>query len=898
MSFLVTMLFCAAVVLCPWPLAGNWPFARTIFLVGGQIALLLAIVSPGKTTPQQLPRIWIPLLLGVVFVGFQASSLSGPIHGLFTANATAAGQTGAEDILANLPDNRSVSVYPAASRAELVDLLLAVVWFLAASQLLRDRKSIRNLLVAITGIGVGMSVFGIIQNLTWNGKLFWYLDLLSGGQPFGSFVNRNNAAGFLVVTFSAALFFLAFMLFKRLKPLTPEGLILSGSDWQRDSRQGRKWFDSLVGMVAELQPKHLYAISALIIIFAGVCASVSRGGMLALACVTLLGGALLFRANRWLTLVGLFALLAASAAFIFYTEQTGAISQRVETLYDLETASASRLRHWGNAWPFAVNNSVLGVGAGTYRYVSPLFQSFFFERVYAHAENVYLETLVELGILGICLLITVAGLAIYSSIVLLRRREPFDRALGITGLGSLLGLGVASIFDFGIYQPANSILAAVLIGAVVGRAELYGTANGVTEPGGQVQVTRATWTQRLFLLAALAMGCWATYESVGIESLRSGRLALNAVNTRQNANSRHASDSSLAKIERNLERAISIRPDDADAHFELGEYYLTRYRIDVARATTESVLKELKAADERFDDNNEPGLSDLREIGFTEAAIWKSTTVSAIHQQARLAQRRNNKTAFAELVQQEPVKQWLTAARAEYILSEEICPLTPRTMFRQAQLAVLFETDEDREAEYIDAALSRTFGSRQLSFDCGLLSLSSGNPSKAIELWKQCLRNPYARAWQGPIVEFAKTELPMKALFEEILPQNPENLLLVTLRYFSEPDMAIPRDLLLIHTRRVIEDDPSLSSAQRLYLLGEADRLNENHAGAVENYRLALKDDPDQPDWRFKYAENLYKVGEFDEAIRQLKICELSEGHFQPRIKPLLSRIRRDRAKR
>ena len=901
MTMLVTLIFCLAVALAPWPIAGNWPFVRTAFLIGGQLALLLAIIRPAPVAKRPLTLMLIFLALAAGLIWFQGSATSEPVQNILGYSIGI--QETAPPLNRDVTDlsQGPISVYPAATRAKLVDYLLGIGWFFAASQLLRDQKSILRVLFAIAGVGVALSVFGILQNLSWNGKLYWTYNLISGGQPFGSFVNRNNAAGFLVITYSACLFFLALPLKRGLRQRQPKGLILSDSLWQSEKTSKKSFFEQLLGFVADLKPGHLYAVAALVITIAGVCSSLSRGGMLALATSILLAAALLFRSNRWLTIVGLLVVLSASAVFVFYSEQSTAISGQVETLYDIQAASTPRIAHWTDAWPFAVEHAITGVGAGTYRYVSPLFQTFYFEKVYAHAENVYLETLVEMGIAGILFLISITGLSVYAATTLLRRSDPFDNALGITGLVCLLGIAITSFLDFGIYQPANMIVLATLWGTVYGRSESSGKGKLKRGVAANQPAAVSTWVPRILMIGMFAANSWAIYESVGIESAKAGELALKGINASEMARSRLTTNAALSDIERNLKRAIQIRPDDADAHFQLGEYYLTRYRIDAAAETTRILLDELRAnatiSSDSSVDAGEIDAGDLADAGYTSTAIWRSTTVSAIHREARMAQRRNEPELLAKLQGSEPVQKWLAPAMTEYQRSEELCPLTSKTMFRLAQLNVLLTTGEDRESEYIDVALSRTFGSRQLAFDCGILALSSGDPTRATALWRQCLLNPYARAWQGPIVELAKSELPMRALFEEILPQNPENLLGVTIRYFSDPALAIPRELLLVHTRRVIESDESLDPAKRHFLLAEADRIDGNQIEATENYRIALQFDLDQPEWHFKYAESLYLVGDFDEAIRQLKICELSHGRFQPKIKPLLRRIRRDREK-
>ena len=114
---------------------------------------------------------------------------------------------------------------------------------------------------------------------------------------------------------------------------------------------------------------------------------------------------------------------------------------------------------------------LFGTGSGTYRYVSPSFQTFYFRIIFAHAESVYVETLVELGHpLDLhCYWPSYLSCSItrlfWSGVL-----TDLDRALGIAAISALVGQVMIAFFDFGIYQPANGIAMAILMGTAVARA--------------------------------------------------------------------------------------------------------------------------------------------------------------------------------------------------------------------------------------------------------------------------------------------------------------------------------------------------------------------------------------------------------------------------------------------
>ena len=197
----------------------------------------------------------------------------------------------------------------------------------------------------------------------------------------------------------------------------------------------------------------------------------------------------------------------------------------------------SLIQHWIDAIPFAKNNWLLGCGNGTYRLVSPSFDSFFSTKTFAHAESVYIETLIEMGVGGLLLLLIALVLCTVASVRLTYRKDAFDRALGIAGIICLVGQILAAALDFGIYQPANAVALAALMGGVVGRAAASPTKRSGSRSTEQDDATPPSSIQKfaalgLLLFAAIAAG-WASYESFGIESRRAGTCAVRLFNELQ-----------------------------------------------------------------------------------------------------------------------------------------------------------------------------------------------------------------------------------------------------------------------------------------------------------------------------------------------------------------------------
>ena len=75
-------------------------------------------------------------------------------------------------------------------------LLADVIMVFLAVQAFRTLEDWRGFVWFVMIFGFVVSIFGILQHLTFNGKLYWFREMHYGGIPFGPYVNRNHFAGF------------------------------------------------------------------------------------------------------------------------------------------------------------------------------------------------------------------------------------------------------------------------------------------------------------------------------------------------------------------------------------------------------------------------------------------------------------------------------------------------------------------------------------------------------------------------------------------------------------------------------------------------------------------------------------------------------------------------------
>ena len=778
---------------------------------------------------------------------------------------------------------------------------------------------IQPLMFSAAVVGVAVAFVGVLQSLAGNGKVLWSYELLYGGVPFGPFVNKNNAAGFLVACGAGAIFFTAahFIEWQRLN--RPVGFSLS----DREDRHSRKSkgvslnpIKPLMNLLAGLETQHLYTFAALITIVAGTFLSLSRGGAVSIVIAMTVAVALIAISHRWvLALAAL--VIVAGVSLTVYVEQADAVASRISTLAEIDDSSSPRLLHWQDAMPYYEAYWQTGSGLGTYGNAYPEFQTMPFKGKFQHAENVYLETLAELGWFGLSILVLTVITVLYHSIVLFRRADSFDRALGVAGIFLIVGQVCAAALDFGIYQPANFTVVAILLGAVVGRAttpvKKKRKSTDASSETIRTESKSSRWLSISRLLATLVLvcvvaGCALSFrQSVAVESVRQARR-----NIRFHLNSMGTDFRSIAEAQKLLLNAKEIRPDDWKVSYNLGETYLFQHRQQLTDFVIEDIRAErlafLKAEQDKLPPEIErteiappevvrSDSSDLESTLPTYSEYWNTSSVTNLHRLLRLSQR-TNPQEYLEL-RKDPriVTENLKTAYEYFRLAESQFSNAPQPTYRMAQMSTIFEPVESNneiESKYIDRALAMSKGNTAMAFDCGLLSLNSGNKPKAIELWRDCLAR--SRRFERQIIQFCVADLSYKSFFEEVLPQNPYELLKISRKYFSSPDLNLPNELLLVHTGRLVEQQIQ-EPEERFAMLGKVHFQAGEFALAASNFRKAIELTPDQFEWRLEFANSLRAIGEYDEAIKELKICELESPEIRTKISRLIKAVQRERAK-
>jgi O-antigen ligase len=367
------------------------PWSEAILEIGA--AVLLLLWSWKAWMDSELNLVWNPLLWPLL--GFW----------LVAAFQLATGRT----------------AVPFLTRIELLKYSALLALFFLCVQSYRTRSQWRNFVWFLLGLGFAVSLFGILQHFTFNGKLYWVRELQYGGIPFGPYVNRNHFAGLMEL-------------------LIPPGLALQIFGAERRDQL------PLVTLFT------LLPIGALFL-------SASRGGIIAFVAEVGFLAILIVARRREKKVFVAAALLVSLAAILVSWLGIGAALDRFASYKKLETSEGRRVEMLHDTMRIFQDHRVLGTGLGTLQEVFPLYESYYDGLVVNHSHNDYAEALAETGAAGgLCGLVFLVLLFWLSWKNLNQQGDPRNFAYHAGALVACLGLLVHAGVEFNFHIPSNALI--------------------------------------------------------------------------------------------------------------------------------------------------------------------------------------------------------------------------------------------------------------------------------------------------------------------------------------------------------------------------------------------------------------------------------------------------------
>jgi len=376
----------------------------------------------------------IPILLFICLILFQLIPLPDAILNLLSPNTQRLYRETLDTLKLPIELSNTISLNPYVTKMGLLKIMAYTgVFFLIVANITTHRQ-VRMFLTIIVITGFFISLFGLIQRFTWNGKIYWFIEFTPGAGPFGPFIYRNNFAAYIDLILPISL-----------------GLFMSERD------RGKRILLGFMGV-----------IMAVAVFF-----SLSRGGVIAFTGgMAFMGMLLLLNTSkggyrRWWLILGGF--LIAVLLYLIYLGIDPVI-ERLATLTDEELfLKEHRPIVWDATMKVVQDYPLLGTGLDTFETVFPRYQPLRVSSVrWDYAHNDYIQFMTETGIIGSLIGIIFFALLFKNVFTALNKSESITQNyLLIALLSSVVAFMLSIIFDFHTHIPADALLFTTLLGILV-----------------------------------------------------------------------------------------------------------------------------------------------------------------------------------------------------------------------------------------------------------------------------------------------------------------------------------------------------------------------------------------------------------------------------------------------
>jgi O-antigen ligase/tetratricopeptide (TPR) repeat protein len=848
--------------LSPWAFGAVDPFWEFLLLGGLGVVLVLwaaALLLEGRLTWRKCPValcLAALYLLGVV----QATPLPRQV---LAAASPAAARWYAEMLPAEVealpggearsfpptPVGSTLSVYPGATQRESIRLLAVFLLFAAVRNNIATPGAFRRLAVAATATGAALSLFALLQYFGGPRRMV-YWTFPAEVDVFGPFICRNHFPFYVNLCLGLG-----------------AGLLLSfGADSLPRPTQaapgGDGWAQSFRAALHD--PRRLWVGIALVLMLVAVALSLSRGGLVALACGAVLFMTLRLRSSPRFSRLAAPVLLGGAVLALLAWFGADRVEARLATVLDGQAAHEDRVPLWSRLVPTAAEFPIFGSGYGTFDYVEPPTRTTGEDAGYRyeHAHNDYLEAQLEGGLVRLGLSLLAIGLVYWLGVrAFLRDPGGVDGALALGALFGFTTVVVHSFVDFGLHIPAIAVLATVVCAQLCGA----GDRRAASQAGAPAASDR--WSFSFLGLAPFAGAAAAV--GMAILLVAEGWRASKVEEYREAA-ARLQKAPDLGRRERGvayLDAAAALGPEYAVLHLQLGDAHLSLMQDE-----TDALRQTAQAAD---------AARTVLALGpashpASAAASWAGASAA---QDAWLASR----TKATTDAHRAPGLRNLLHAR-------DACPLLADAQLRLALRVGNLARAGSRE-DYLRRAKRLAPDEPDVWYLCGVQELFDGRTDQAHESWRRCLELS-DRHLPEIAAGLARSADPAAA-FAQVFPDRPAVWLAAADQLYAAPEMADRRRPLLEKAALLWEQSPVPLEAEDLHRLAAVYAALGRAEDALKTYRLALDRRPDQAGWRLEYARLLRELGRLQDSRRELSDA-LAEQPGNAEVRGLLEAVNHD----
>ncbi len=299
-------------------------------------------------------------------------------------------------------------------------LSLLLYYFSLKKLLRRDSDFVRQVVTVIVAVALFEALYGLLQVMNSSLGVLWLPSSLGAeGVARGTIIYRNQYATLLNMCWPLAL--------------------------------------AMAALNYKKYPAPLFLFAAGMIILALIF-SLSRGGIIAFLCISVIMAAAMPFSRRQKTWVVLLLLIFLT----LYGSLLGGYGNLLQRFSDFGAGAVGRFSVWLMSLPMLFDHLLTGIGLESYIKLSPLYlKNMSASLLWDRAHNEYLELAIELGWPAMLLFCgcLISGLMAYGRRLLLRR----DALLGIAAFAGIVSFFIHGFTDFGWRLPVNCVYCVTLL---------------------------------------------------------------------------------------------------------------------------------------------------------------------------------------------------------------------------------------------------------------------------------------------------------------------------------------------------------------------------------------------------------------------------------------------------
>ena len=845
------VLLVAALTVCslPWQLGGAIPKARLVLQLGATAAAVLTLLARMVSLRGfAMPPLGTWFLLGLAAIGIlqlqpwmpsAISLMDHSVHPEFRSDLPHALEGSPDGTQKKRIPADSRSVAPAATRRHIAQWIAAGVLLCVVADSLSRSSQLIWMLTLMCMNASALSILSLQQQFTKGNRGLSEPWIISETIPFGSFVNPNNAAGWLLVHVAMAIGLVVVVWGKN--PSTGWSRSLRRPTWRDRIFEG---LAIIRHRVASLNNIQILSLMTVVVLLTGVAATLSRSGIVAgMSCLVVCAASRMQFRKSLLLLIPFAFLLAGAAIFLTAFELDTRVLAELRTLKDPVSESTGRLLHWSDSLRSVLDFPMIGSGQGGYAWSTLPYQRRGSSTWFVNADNQYVEILVESGIVGLALFvgfgILLAVLAIRLILADSKSRSvhglwAYRVAIGMAGIAMISSQAIVAFFDFGI-GLSSTIAAIAVFGGVLTAIHRSRPVKDALQPawyapdGGLV-----SWILRLAMLTVV----------VGtVPELRRADLAYPAIVESSRLFDKPVTRAALQRLPQlneQLTAALKGSPDDLTVRNSLVTVLEAQFRLRIIDffSDTDKLLddKELQSA-----------WNQLTPLGLTARIV-------RLRQSLNPGDLQNLNDRLAKFSAEFPWQKLATETTKGF-------PLAPGLAVEAVAGWLSAGTLDEMHLRQLNAVRFTDAAGMDTLYHCGMLCLISNSPEDAVPFWKQSLE--MSETFRIRILVDALRVWPLDEAMTKFGPQE----YAATVRAaVGMTDPSLKESLWNLAKLQWPNASTSPTAEQRVqhavYLLNR-----ETPEAALEWIDECLLESPEKLDFRRMRAETLEKTGDLDGAI-------------------------------